>query len=283
MVEPCARPYSAQVRRFDAEASKRTSSAVRPLSARLEGWSAPSKNSGIAEVLATSCRELKAELPPELRCPEAAILQLAPGTKLRNCRSNSCCWRWVATRLLDECVSATGRATEMRRVLEEELGDSILQQFLNLETEHEVLQARLNEERHELGTERALRSSLEEQLADMQVRLKEAQEHAATMDSAARRAISAKHKEEATVKDLREELERLMRNSPEVLRRRTAQAEAEVERIRAETEKITEKHKKDMLDERDQKTKLFIKLKELQAMEALIAKKNAKKRRQKKK
>lgn len=135
----------------------------------------------------------------------------------------------------------------MRRVLEEELGDSILQQFLNLETEHEVLQARLNEERHELGTERALRSSLEEQLADMQVQLKEAQEHAATMDSAARRAISAKHKEEATVKDLREELERLMRNSPEVLRRRTAQAEAEVERIRAETEKITEKHKKDML------------------------------------
>ena len=29
-------------------------------------------------------------------------------------------------------------------------------------------------------------------------------------------------------------------------------------------QKITEKHKKDMLDERDQKTKLFIKLKELQ-------------------
>lgn len=171
----------------------------------------------------------------------------------------------------------------MRRVLEEELGDSILQQFLNLESEHEVLQARLNEERHELGTERALRSSLEEQLADMQLQLKEAQERAASMDSAARRAISAKHKEEATVKELREELERQMRNSPEVLRRRTAKAEAEVERIRAETEKITEKHKKDMLDERDQKTKLFIKLKELQAMEALIAKRNAKNRRQKKK
>ena len=25
---------------------------------------------GVGEVLATSCRELKAELPPELRCPE---------------------------------------------------------------------------------------------------------------------------------------------------------------------------------------------------------------------
>ena len=30
-------------------------------------------------------------------------------------------------------------------------------------------------------------------------------------------------------------------------------------------QKTTEKHKKDMLEERDQKTKLFIKLKELQA------------------
>jgi len=167
----------------------------------------------------------------------------------------------------------------MRRVLEEELGDSILQQFLDLDSEHEALQARLHEERHELGAERALRSSLEEQLADMQKQLREAEDHANNMDMAARRAISAKHKEEATVKELREELERQMRNSPEVLRRRTAKAEAEVERIRAESEKMVDKHKKDMLEERDQKTKLFIKLKELQAMEALIAKRNAKKRR----
>ena len=73
------------------------------------------------------------------RCPvQAAILRLAPGTRLKQCRSSSCCWRWVATKLLDECLSASGQATEMRRVLEEELGDSILEQFINWEMEHEA-------------------------------------------------------------------------------------------------------------------------------------------------
>lgn len=88
---------------------------------------------------------------------------------------------------------------------------------------------------------------------------------------------------EEVAQKLREELERQARNSPEVLRRRAAKAEAEMERIREESQKQVEKHKKEVLDERDQKTKYYIKLKELQAMEALIAKKSAKKRRNKKK
>ena len=49
----------------------------------------------------------------------------------------------------------------MRRVLEEELGDSILEQFINLEMEHEALQGRLQEELKALGAEQALRHSLE--------------------------------------------------------------------------------------------------------------------------
>lgn len=189
----------------------------------------------------------------------------------------------MASKLLDECLSASGRETEMRRVLEEELGDSILEEYITLESEHEALQGRLQEERQELGVERALRSGLEEQLAELRAELKEANQRAGKMDAAARLAIAGKQREEALVKELRDELERQAKNSPEALRRRTAQAEAEVERVRMESEKMVEKYKKEMLEEREQKTKYFIKLKELQAMEALIAKKNAKKRRSRKK
>eukprot|EP00913_Durusdinium_trenchii_P035504 g33225.t1 len=85
----------------------------------------------------------------------------------------------------------------MRRVLEEELGDSILEEYITLESEHEALQGRLQEERQELGVERALRSGLEErfhreQLAELRAELKEANQRAGKMDAAARLAIAGK-------------------------------------------------------------------------------------------
>ncbi|CAE7553957.1 unnamed protein product, partial [Symbiodinium natans] len=213
----------------------------RPLSARLEHREVedvpPLPVDGIANVLVSSLRETEGRgLPPELRCPEAAIQHLAPGTRLRPCRSTSCCWRWVATKLLDECLSAAAKAVILRKTLDEELGDSILQQLLNLEGDHEALQERLGHVRSQFDLERAARSALEEKLADMGVQLQEAVEKSQRSARAESRAVSARLAAEEKVSELQNELDLQAKNTPEELKRRTLAAEAEVERIRAESE-----------------------------------------------
>lgn len=237
---------------------------------------------GIANVLVSSLRETAGRgLPPELRCPEAAIQRLAPGTRLRPCRSTSCCWRWVATKLLDECRSAADQAVILRKMLDEELGDSILQQLISLEGEHEELQDRLAHVRKEFDLERAARTALEEKLADMSLQLKEALEQSQRAQRSENRAVSARLVAEEKVSELQHELDLQAKNTPEELKRRTLAAEAEAERIKAESEKLVAKHKAKAEEEMAEKTKLVLKLKELEAIEAMIGKKNAKLRRQK--
>jgi len=166
-------------------------------------------------------------------------------------------------------------------MLDEELGDSILQQLINLEGEHEELQDRLGHVRKEFDLERAARTALEEKLADMSVQLKEALEQSQRAQRSENRAVSARLVAEEKVSELQHELDLQAKNTPEELKRRTLAAEAEAERIKAESEKLVAKHKAKAEEEMAEKTKLVLKLKELEAIEAMIGKKNAKLRRQK--
>ncbi|CAJ1328334.1 unnamed protein product, partial [Effrenium voratum] len=191
---------------------------VRPLSARLAGHGVEPPELGLAEVLASACRDQNG-LPGEFKCPEAAVLRLAPGGRLRPCRSVSCCWRWAACELLDECLAAAKGAAEMRKVLEEELGDSILEKLLGLEAEHQALQRRLQELRQELQREQSCRRSLEDQLVQMQKQVDEAELRALRSAQLAERSQAAQERAEDAARELAEELERQAKNSPEELRR----------------------------------------------------------------
>jgi len=176
-------------------------------------------------------------------------------------------------------MSAADQAVAMRKMLDEELGDSILQRFLELEGEHEALQVRMGQVRSEFDVERAARFALEGKVADMGVQLQEAVEKSQRSLRAENRAVSAQVAAEARADDLQQELDRQARNTPEELKRRTAEAEAEAVRLKEECEKTMEKCKKEVESERAEKTQLALKLRELQAIEAMIGRKNARLRR----
>merc|ERR1719375_1908866 len=70
---------------------------------------------------------------------QAAIMQLAPNSHVAPCRHGTCCWRWAARRLLDECEFATRNAHQLREAFYEELGDSAVQQLISMQQSYAEL------------------------------------------------------------------------------------------------------------------------------------------------
>lgn len=69
---------------------------------------------------------------------QAAVMQLAP-SKYLQCCSGPCCWRWAAQQLLAEYAAMRGAAEGLRAALDEELGHSVKQRFVDLKAEHDAL------------------------------------------------------------------------------------------------------------------------------------------------
>eukprot|EP00928_Gymnodinium_smaydae_P029958 TRINITY_DN22410_c0_g2_i1.p1 TRINITY_DN22410_c0_g2~~TRINITY_DN22410_c0_g2_i1.p1 ORF type:complete len:385 (-),score=67.66 TRINITY_DN22410_c0_g2_i1:58-1212(-) len=70
-----------------------------------------------------------------LQCAVAGNVPLC----LEPCAADTCCWRWATGQLLSDYACMRSNAHGLRSVLNEELGDSVLQQLLDLESKHDVL------------------------------------------------------------------------------------------------------------------------------------------------
>merc|ERR1719460_1280807 len=85
---------------------------------------------------------------------QAAIVRTAPNERVLPCRSGMCCWRWAARTMLVECTHARREALQLRHAFDEELGDSVLQQYLTLEKSYQELELKLQATFEELDKER---------------------------------------------------------------------------------------------------------------------------------
>lgn len=92
---------------------------------------------------------------------QAAVMQMAPTTRLAPCGSSLCCWRWASQQLLNEYAAARNTAGGLRAVLDEELGQSAKQRLLNLKEDYEALHHRMRTSTEELALLRKRFAALE--------------------------------------------------------------------------------------------------------------------------
>lgn len=157
---------------------------------------------------------------------QAAIMRIAPNDRVTPCRNGICCWRWAARHLLDECATARASAHQLREAFEEELGDSVLQQLLDLEKSYEQLEKKLHTTMEDAEKERRKNAASEK-------KLKEAQEQCNQALVARDRALSAQERLEKELNDMialykEQEAELLQMSAP---REQLALMERQVEEL----------------------------------------------------
>lgn len=227
-----------------------------------------------------AAREVDPKLPTELRYPEAAVMRMAPGSRLLPCRSVSCCWRWATAKLVDECTALKADVHHLRTVLEEELGDSALQKLLKLQQEHASLAGKCQNTQRLLDAERGTVRTLREDLA----RAAEARDEAQANEES---AVTRRRKAEELTGGLRERIEALteelraaLERTPEALEQKLAEAHECLEQTRERAEDKAAQHKRDLAAELDKNCALTYKLKELRAHETKMLAKKKKLRRE---
>lgn len=105
---------------------------------------------------------------------QAAIMQLAPKSQMLSCRLGTCCWRWAARRLLDECEHAQKNAHQLREAFYEELGDSVLQQLIQVQQDYDDLQVQMQASRETLEDQHHAAAALEARLVEQERKRMEA-------------------------------------------------------------------------------------------------------------
>lgn len=221
----------------------------------------------------SSARELDPRLPGELRYPEAAVIRMAPGARLLPCKSSSCCWRWAACKLIDECQSASGHAVYFRRVLEEELGDSVLQKLINLEQEHSVLEASHQQLLREVQAERRAFRVLEEEKEKFRLGAEEARLNEERAVSKEMETHDFVLKLQARCRKQEEDLEQLRELTPEALQAKVAEKEEQLAKALSDHEEEEAKMTSDIKDLKGENAGMRLKLKQLEALESKLAKK----------
>eukprot|EP00930_Biecheleria_cincta_P083024 TRINITY_DN72670_c0_g1_i1.p1 TRINITY_DN72670_c0_g1~~TRINITY_DN72670_c0_g1_i1.p1 ORF type:complete len:306 (+),score=79.67 TRINITY_DN72670_c0_g1_i1:28-918(+) len=269
------RPASARPR--PAASRPASASTQRPLSARLDPHhvehAVTSGLGGLAGALVSSARELDPRLPGELRYPEAAVIRMAPGARLLPCKSSSCCWRWAACKLIDECQSASGHAVYFRRVLEEELGDSVLQKLINLEQEYSALEASHQELLREFQAERGACRILEEEKENLRLAAEEARHNKERAVSKHMAAQSEVLKLQARCRQHEEDLEQLRELTPEALQAKLEEKEEQLAKVMGDAEEKEAKMSSDIKDLKGELLGLRLQLKQLEALESKLVKK----------
>jgi len=122
--------------------------------------------------------------PLEQQMLQAAVMHLAPTTRLSACCSASCCWRWASQQLLCEYAAARNATEGLRGILDAELGQSVQQRLLDLQLDYEALLHKWRTSTEELSLLRKRHSSLEAEHSQLEAAHKEAVADLATAEQA---------------------------------------------------------------------------------------------------
>lgn len=228
-----------------------------PVAAILQASSPPKSD----QVERLNCRQ---RLHKELQL-QAAIMQLAPNNALSPCRHSTCCWRWAATRLLDEAARAQRCAVTLREAFDEELGDSALQKLINLEQVYAELQNQLMATSDQLECQKRSCSDLEIKLADAELRA--SQELTAREKAEQARAVQMQQMNEMAARMRSLEAQLSQYKSPQ---ERINSLEKRCRDLEIAKEEAEEGHKralKEMEKHKDRRAELELKNRELAAFE----------------
>lgn len=206
-------------------------------------------------------------LPKELCLSPAAVMRIAPASRLLPCQSASCCWRWAASQLLDEFTAAHSDATALRVAFDEELGESVLQRFLKLQEEHSATVAQHQAASRELESSVRHCWALEQRCAEAVEEREEVQARCELMNSQL-------HEAEAHLQRMlhESELKVVARSAAEMARleRRCEEAEARAEDVQQRIAAATFGLKAELCEYRDKCSTLEVKLRELKAVEMTL-------------
>jgi len=95
---------------------------------------------------------------------QATIMQLAPNSHVMPCRHGTCCWKWAARRLMDECCQATRNSHKLKEAFYEELGDSAVQQLIDSQKAYVALQDQMRKLSDQLDAQQRSNSQLQTDL-----------------------------------------------------------------------------------------------------------------------
>lgn len=192
------------------------------------------------------------------------------------CRSKSCCWRWATSKLVDEVAQARHDATRLRTVLEQELGDSVLQKLLTLRREHAQRLRELSDRKRRLDDECATSEALRASLARTTEAMNQARAEEAECKAWADKTITALSRD---LERVQTDLAAALEQTPEKLQQKLAEVQEQLEITTHKMEADELEHKKALQIEVEEKTDLHYKLKELRNQEnKVLAKRKAQRR-----
>lgn len=207
-------------------------------------------------------------------------MQLAPSRALLPCSSVGCCWRWAGRELLQDCAQARAESNAYRSVFKEEMGDSILQRFLNLEREHMKLLASLKQATTELKKCEKRCRELEHQFVFVSGERDDALQRLETVEMDLAVATERNVQIKTELDKLSDELREMVANTGiKELRRRCNEAETRLSEVELASYRELALMKKDLEEERASRCDAQFKLKQLEGMEQELMRQNKNRRR----
>jgi len=223
---------------------------------------------GLTGTLLASLKGTQPTDAMDLRLLEAAVMRAAPSKCVLPCNMGVCCWRWAARQLLHECAVARAEAIALRAAFEEEVGNSVQQKLLDLQSRHHDLESRHDTTVTALDKWRGRCDASERQCREALAAKERAEKELQQSEDTQRQLGAALTKAKSKLEDTEEEL-RVLRahRGVESLKQKWEEAEARCDEISERLTAQISKLREELDKANDEAATKGVRIKQLEALE----------------